>query len=132
MLPFTIASPARKSVGARKFSSRLTLRGDETLLDAGCGTGRLTTDLLEALPQRLCRRRRSFREHAASAREHLAQFGERVTLLAECDLLHLPFERVFDGIVSTAAFHWVLDHDRLFFNLRSARSRRMDRSAVRR
>jgi len=30
------------------------------------------------------------------------------------DLLHLPFTAAFDGIVSTAAFHWVLDHDRLF------------------
>ena len=30
----------------------------------------------------------------------------------------MPFRRAFDGIVSTAAFHWVLDHDRLFLNLR--------------
>jgi len=54
-----------------------------------------------------------------SAREHLARFGARVSLVA-CDLLHLPFESQFDGIVSTAAFHWVLDHDRLFENLRRA------------
>ena len=32
----------------------------------------------------------------------------------------LPFERAFDGIVSTAAFHWVLDHDQLFASLRRA------------
>jgi trans-aconitate 2-methyltransferase len=54
-----------------------------------------------------------------SAREHLgSRFGSRIHLLA-CDLLHLPFRRVFDVIVSTAAFHWVLDHDRLFKNLRA-------------
>ena len=52
-----------------------------------------------------------------SAREHLAQFGARVSLVA-CDLLHVPFKAAFEGIVSTAAFHWVLDHDRLFANLR--------------
>jgi trans-aconitate 2-methyltransferase len=49
----------------------------------------------------------------AAAREHLAKYGERVQLVT-CDLLQLPFENAFDGIVSTAAFHWVLDHDRLF------------------
>ena len=41
----------------------------------------------------------------------------RVSLVA-ADLLHLPFEHAFDGIVSTAAFHWVKDHDRLFASLR--------------
>jgi trans-aconitate 2-methyltransferase len=39
--------------------------------------------------------------------------------LVAADLLHLPFERAFDGVVSTAAFHWVLDHDLLFAGLRS-------------
>src|ERR1051326_8481572 len=54
-----------------------------------------------------------------SAREHLAPFGARVSLVA-CDLLHLPFKAAFEGIVSTAAFHWVLDHDRLFRELGQA------------
>jgi ubiquinone/menaquinone biosynthesis C-methylase UbiE len=54
-----------------------------------------------------------------SAREHLSQFGERVKLVA-CDFVNLPFDHAFDGIVSTAAFHWVLDHDRLFASLRRA------------
>jgi trans-aconitate 2-methyltransferase len=103
----------------KKVLSRLRLRGDEVVLDAGCGTGRLTAELLEALP---CGRVVGIdlsRNMLASAREHLAKFGARVSLLA-CDLLHLPFESAFDGIVSTAAFHWVLDHDRLFANLRRA------------
>src|ERR1700737_418161 len=48
------------------------------------------------------------------AREHLhPQFGARVPLVA-ADLQDLPFDGAFDGIVSTAAFHWLLDHDRLF------------------
>jgi len=103
----------------KKVLARLRLRGDERVLDAGCGTGRLTAELLEALPQGSVVGVDLSENMLRSAREHLAQFGQRVALVA-CDLLHLPFERAFDGIVSTAAFHWVLDHDRLFLNLRRA------------
>lgn len=103
----------------KKVLSRLRLRGDEVVLDAGCGTGRLTAELLEALPRGRVVGVDLSQNMLNSARVHLAQFGTRVSLVA-CDLLHLPFERGFDCIVSTAAFHWVLDHDQLFANLRRA------------
>jgi trans-aconitate 2-methyltransferase len=103
----------------KKVLSRLRLRGDEFILDAGCGTGRLTADLLEALPRGRVAGIDLSKNMLTTARQHLAQFGARVSLLA-CDLLDLPFDHAFDGIVSTAAFHWVLDHDRLFANLRRA------------
>ena len=103
----------------KKVLSRLRLRGDELVLDAGCGTGRLTADLLEALPHGRVVGIDLSQNMLNSARGHLAQFAPRASLLA-CDLLHLPFRQAFDGIVSTAAFHWVvLDHDQLFANLRS-------------
>jgi trans-aconitate 2-methyltransferase len=100
----------------KKVLSRLHLRGDEFVLDAGCGTGRLTAELLEALPRGRVVGIDLSQNMLASAREHLANFGARAQLVA-CDFLHLPLRRVFDGVVSTAAFHWVLDHDRLFRNL---------------
>ena len=101
----------------KKVLSRLRLRGDELVLDAGCGTGRLTADLLEALPRGHVVGVDLSQNMLASAREHLsAQFGTRVSLAA-CDLLHLPFKHSFDAVVSTAAFHWVLDHDALFAGL---------------
>ncbi|HET9409508.1 MAG TPA: class I SAM-dependent methyltransferase [Candidatus Sulfotelmatobacter sp.] len=102
----------------KKVLSRLHLRGDETVLDAGCGTGRLTAELAESLPRGRVVGIDLSQNMVELARQHLlAEFGVRVHLLA-VDFLHLPFERAFDGIVSTAAFHWVLDHDRLFLNLR--------------
>ena len=101
----------------KRVLERLRLRGDEVVLDAGCGTGRLTADLLQALPDGRVIGIDLSQNMLNSAREHLAQSGARVSLVA-CDLLHVPFKPVFDGIVSTAAFHWVLDHDRLFANLR--------------
>lgn len=104
----------------KKVLARLRSRGNEVVLDAGCGTGRLTAELLEALPGGRVVGADLSQNMLGSAREHLLpQFGRRVGLVA-CDLLDLPFEGVFDCIVSTAAFHWVLDHDRLFANLRHA------------
>jgi trans-aconitate 2-methyltransferase len=101
----------------KKVLSRLRLRGDETVLDAGCGTGRLTAELLEVLPRGCVVGIDLSQNMLHSAREHLSEeFGTRLNLLA-CDLLHLPLKRVFDVVVSTAAFHWVLDHDHLFRNL---------------
>lgn len=104
----------------KKVLSRIRLRGDELVLDAGCGTGRLTADLLEALPRGRVVGVDLSQNMLLSAREHLApRFESRLHLLA-CDLQQLPFKGAFDVVVSTAAFHWVLDHDLLFKNLHDA------------
>jgi trans-aconitate 2-methyltransferase len=103
----------------KKVLSRLRLRGDELVLDAGCGTGLLTAELLEALPRGRVVAVDLSQNMLRSARQHLSRFKSRFALVA-CDFTDLPFPSVFDGIVSTAAFHWVLDHDRLFQNLRRA------------
>lgn len=92
---------------------RARLRGDETVLDAGAGSGRLTAELLERLPRgRVVAVDRS-PSMLAEARDHLARFGERVRFV-ERDLLDLEFEEEFDVVFSTAVFHWVLDHEPLF------------------
>jgi len=103
----------------KKVLARLKLRGNETVLDAGCGTGRLTADLLEALPRGRVVGVDLSQNMLLSAREHLKQFGPRASFIA-ADLKALPFSHVFDGIVSTAALHWILDHDLLFANLQRA------------
>ena len=95
----------------------LELRGDETILDAGCGSGRLTALLLERLPQGRVVALDSSANMLREAAAHLEpRFGKRVSF-APHSLLELPFDGEFDGIVSTATFHWVPDHDRLFANL---------------
>jgi len=101
----------------KKVLARVHLRGDEMLMDAGCGTGRLTADLLQSLPQGRVVGVDLSQNMLAGARNHLsADFGGKFLLVA-ADLQDLPFENVFDGIFSTAAFHWVPDHDRLFRSL---------------
>ena len=103
----------------KKVLSRVELKGNETLLDAGCGTGRLTEDLLQALPHGRVVGVDLSQNMLRTAREHLSAYGNRVRFLA-ADLTDLPFHQMFDGIFSTAAFHWVIDHDKLFRSLHRA------------
>lgn len=95
----------------------LSLRGDETVMDAGCGTGRLTAELLERLPRGRVVAVDLSRNMLEEARSHLVpRFGRQVEFV-RADLAGLPFEEAFDGVFSTAAFHWVPDHPRLFLSL---------------
>jgi len=101
----------------KKVLARLRLRGDELILDAGCGSGRLTAELLDALPNGRVVGVDLSQNMLQTASEHLhPKFGGHVSLVV-ADMTALPFMGVFDGIVSTAAFHWVMDPSRLFHNL---------------
>lgn len=97
--------------------SELHLRGDECVLDAGCGSGKLTRLLLQNLARGRVVGLDLSRNMVLHALQNLRpDFGDRVEFVA-ADLVSLPFRSCFDGVFSTAAFHWVLDHDALFRNL---------------
>jgi trans-aconitate 2-methyltransferase len=96
---------------------RLPLNGAETVLDVGCGTGRLTEKLAERLPRGCAVGVDMSGNMLQTAREHLApKLGRRVAF-ARADAAALPFASAADAIFSTATFHWVLDHERLFASL---------------
>jgi len=95
---------------------RLDLAGNEFVMDAGCGSGRVTAKLLERLPNGRVLCVDASEQMIEKAREAL---GDRADyLVADLSELEVP-ERV-DVIFSTATFHWVLDHDRLFSRLHAA------------
>ena len=95
----------------------LALRGDETVMDAGCGSGRVTAELLRRLPRgRVLAVDLSANMLERAAQTLLPEFKERVTLV-RADLAALPFSAVVDGIFSSATFHWAPDHDALFRSL---------------
>jgi trans-aconitate 2-methyltransferase len=97
----------------RDVLDRLELRGDERVLDAGCGTGRVTAALVERLPRGEVVAVDGSRAMVEQARERLGDSAEVLT----ADLLELDLERPVDAILSTATFHWIADHDRLFRQL---------------
>jgi trans-aconitate 2-methyltransferase len=93
---------------------RLELRGDETVLDAGCGTGQVTEALREQLPRGHVIALDASPSMIAKAVERLG--ADRITYLTHDLMDPIPIDPV-DDILSTATFHWVPDHDRLFTNL---------------
>ncbi len=100
-----------------KVLARAPIRGDETVLDAGCGTGRLTTELVRRLPHGRVVALDLSQNMLQTARSHLdIEFPGRV-LFVRADVQALPFHGAFEGIFSTATFHWATDHPRLFRSL---------------
>jgi trans-aconitate 2-methyltransferase len=92
----------------------LDLAGDERVLDAGCGTGQVTRELLGRLPTGTVVALDGSPAMIEQARARLAD--DRVAFLVHDLLDPIPIPPV-DAILSTATFHWVTDHDRLFANL---------------
>jgi trans-aconitate 2-methyltransferase len=98
---------------AQAVLERLPLRGDETVLDAGCGSGRVTAMLLERLPHGHVVAVDSAPSMVAHAREAL---GERATVICS-SLTELELDESVDAVFSNAVFHWIRDHDALFARL---------------
>jgi trans-aconitate 2-methyltransferase len=95
---------------------RLDLQGDETVLDAGCGSGRVTKLLLESLPRGRVIGVDSSASMVEKAREALPDRTEFIV----SDLLDLELTEAVDAIFSNATLHWILDHRRLFERLFAA------------
>jgi trans-aconitate 2-methyltransferase len=96
---------------------RLPLRGHERVLDAGCGSGRVTEQLAERLPNGRVVALDGSPSMVEAARQRLAPFGDRIEYVVADLGSTLPIEGEVDAVLSTATFHWVPDHDALFANL---------------
>jgi trans-aconitate 2-methyltransferase len=107
-----ISTPQRR--WAEPLLERLALAGDEVVLDAGCGSGRITAELVARVP-----RGRVYAVDAApSMVAHTAEAlggagGDRIIALCQ-DLAELALPEPVDAIFSNATLHWLPDHDALF------------------
>ncbi|HWH46011.1 MAG TPA: methyltransferase domain-containing protein [Thermoleophilaceae bacterium] len=94
---------------------RLALRGDERVLDAGCGSGRVTRMLVERLPDGEVVAVDQSESMVEAARAALP--GVRVI---HAELTALELEEPVDAVFSNAVFHWVPDHEALFARMHAA------------
>lgn len=111
-----VAAPQER--WALEVIDRLQLSGDETVLDAGCGSGRVTRHLIERLP----RGRVVAVDGSPSMVEQVRGVLRPADEARVCDLLQLDLDTPVDVVFSTATFHWVRDHEALFERLHAALS----------
>lgn len=86
--------------------AELSLRGDERVLDLGCGDGSLTCQLAERVPQGSVLGIDAAAEMLDAARD---KCSPNMTV-QHLDINHLDFESAFDLVFSNASLHWVHDH----------------------
>ena len=90
---------------------------DATVLDVGCGTGRVSESLLALVPRGSVLAIDASEDVMTLARSRL---GDRAQMWCQ-DVLDLA--EAVDVIISTAALHWVSDYDRMWGRLALACAR---------
>lgn len=101
----------------KRVVGQLELAGTETVLDAGCGTGRDTAAVLDLVPDGRVIAADGSKRMLEQLRTRLADRLDKVEVV-EADLTKpLPLDAEVDAIVSVATFHWITDHATLFDNL---------------
>ena len=104
------ANSAAQQIWARELIAQLHLRGDERILDVGCGDGKVTAELaravpkgsvtgIDASPEMICFARKTF---------HPGKHSNLKFQVMDARLIRQA--RRFDIVFSSSVLHWVDDH----------------------
>jgi trans-aconitate methyltransferase len=95
---------------ARELIAGLKLRGDERILDVGCGDGKITAEIARAVPRGAA--------VGVDASPQMIEYSQKTFPSGKnpnlefhaMDARKIQFVRKFDLVFSNAALHWVDDH----------------------
>ena len=107
-----IGTPMRR--WAQQVIDDLDLRGDETVLDAGCGSGSVTFDLLAKLPRGKIYAGDASAEMIESLTRAIEERGVANVTPVRASLTGFTLPEPVDCVFSNAVFHWIPDDDALF------------------
>jgi trans-aconitate 2-methyltransferase len=106
------ANSAVQQSWAREIIARLNLRGDERILDVGCGDGKVTADIARAVPHGRVLGIDASPEMIGFAQKTFPKSKNANLKFQICDARKLSsIEGSFDVVFSNAALHWIDDHE---------------------
>ena len=103
-------SSAAQQQWARELIGKLQLKGDESLLDIGCGEGKVTAEIAACLPSGSVLGVDSSAEMIALAQSQYPTNVFPNLRFQQQDARSLSFRDEFTVVFSNATLHWVLDH----------------------
>jgi trans-aconitate 2-methyltransferase len=113
---YDVSSEAQQAWAEDVLGRLAGVAGDATVLDVGCGTGRVTERLVELVPRG---RVLAFDASPAMVELARARLGNRAEVWCQ-DVISLELAKPVDVVVSNAVLHWVADHERMWRVLAAA------------
>lgn len=102
-------SSAAQQVWARELIGKLHLNGDESVLDIGCGDGKVTAEIAALVPRGTVLGIDSSPEMVDFANRNFGDSRANVGFLLK-DARDLDYVEEFEVVFSNATLHWVIDH----------------------
>ena len=94
----------------KELIAKLGLRGNERVLDIGCGDGKVTAEIARTLARGSVTGVDSSPEMIRFASDHFPQAEYQNLSFVQMDARALSFKEEFDVVFSSAALHWITDH----------------------
>ena len=95
---------------AEELLSRISIRGDERILDIGCGDGKITAEVAMLVPGGSVLGLDNSGEMLSFAHERFPPVSWPNLDFQHGDASYLRYEDEFDLVLSFACLHWVQDH----------------------